>query len=135
MSGGPASATLRLVALAEPLAVCRLGPHDAPPAWAASGPLQALVRTGDELSIVCAERAVPEGVRAERGFRALRVVGTLDFALTGILAAIAAPLAREGVSIFAVSTFDTDYVLVREADLARARRALEADGLAVASEG
>jgi hypothetical protein len=68
------------------------------------------------------------GVRCESGFVAIEVAGPLDFALTGILASLAAPLADAGISIFAISTFDTDYVLVREADLARARRALEAAG-------
>lgn len=119
----------RLEVLAGRLAVCRLGPRDAVPPWAdGGGPLRATVRTGDELSIVCAEAAVPAGARAERGWRALKVAGPLDFALTGVLAALAAPLARAGVSIFAVSTFDTDYVLVRDDDLARARLALEAAG-------
>ncbi|HEU4404890.1 MAG TPA: ACT domain-containing protein [Polyangiaceae bacterium] len=131
MNGPP---PLRLEVLAEPLAVCRLGPRDPAPAWASSGPLQALVRSEGELSAVCADRAVPPGVRAERGFRALRVAGPLDFALTGVLAAIAAPLAREGVSIFAVSTFDTDYVLVREGDLGRALAALAAAGHDVGPE-
>ncbi len=127
-------ARLRLEALGGSLAVCRLGPGDEAPGWARSGPLQAVVRTEGELSIVCDERAVPAGVRAERGFRALRVAGPLDFALTGVLAAIAAPLARAGVSIFAVSTFDTDYVLVREADLTRALAALAAAGHDVGPE-
>ncbi len=78
--------------------------------------------------MVCAREAVPAGVRCEGGFRCLRVAGTLDFALVGVLAALLAPLAAAGVSAFAVSTFDTDYLLVREADLGRAADALRAAG-------
>lgn len=76
--------------------------------------------------MVCLEGEEPKGARAESGWRAFRVAGTLDFALTGVLAALATPLAAAGVSIFAVSTFDTDYVLVK--DLPKARKALEAAG-------
>lgn len=85
-----------------------------------------VTRTGEELSVVCLEGKEPVGARVETGWRCFRVAGTLDFALTGILSSIAAPLATAGVSIFAVSTFDTDYVLVR--DLPGARAALLAAG-------
>lgn len=87
-----------------------------------------MTRTADELSIVLPEEARRPEWQAETGWRALRVEGTLDFALTGILASLAAPLARAGVSLFAVSTFDTDYVLIRERDLETAKAALAADG-------
>jgi hypothetical protein len=86
------------------------------------------MRSGDELSIVCLVERVPEGVMAVRGWRGLRVAGPLDFALVGILAALAVPLAAAGVSIFAVSTYDTDYLFVREQDSETAIRALEAAG-------
>lgn len=111
-------------------AVCRLAADaPAPAALLEPGPaLLALVRTPDELSLVCPEQAAPSGVRAETGWAALKVLGPLDFALTGVLASLAGPLARAGVSIFAVSTFDTDYLLVREAALAAARAALESEG-------
>ncbi len=114
------------------LAVCRLAPDDALPGWfqgdgGAAG-LWAMARTPDELSLLVPEAAVPSDVRAERGFNALVVGGPLDFALTGVLASLAAPLAQAGVSLFALSTFDTDYVLVRAADRARAESALTAAG-------
>jgi hypothetical protein len=78
--------------------------------------------------VVCAESAVPSGVRCERAWRALRVEGPLDFALTGVLASLAVPLAKAGVSIFATSTFDTDYVLVKEELLEQAVNALRLAG-------
>lgn len=122
---------LPLIILAERLAVCRL-PAEAPyPDWARPGELLALVQTGDELSVVCTERYVPPDVRAERGWRALQVQGPLDFALVGVLASIVVPLARAGISIFALSTFDTDYVLVKEEALDRAVSALTQAGFLV----
>lgn len=105
-------------------AVCRL-PADAPsPDWARSNELLVFTRTTDELSIVCGEEHVPENVTAELGWRGLKVVGPLDFSLVGILASLALPLAEAGISIFALSTYDTDYVLVKEADLDKACQTL-----------
>ena len=71
---------------------------------------------------------VPANVKVEPKWRCLKVKGPLDFALTGILASLANPLARAGISIFAVSTFDTDYLLVKEGDLERAAEALSIAG-------
>ena len=92
-----------------------------------------MTRTADELSIVCETDYVPSEVEQESGWRALVVEGRLDFALTGILVSLAAPLADAGVSIFALSTFNTDYLLVRADDLPRAVAALRAAGHRVAS--
>ena len=104
-------------------AVARL-PPDAPiPSWA-TGTLTSITRTPDELSIVCDEEAVPNGVYAMRDFACVRVLGTIDFAVVGLLAALTRALADAAVSVFAFSTFDTDYLLVRTADYERARRAL-----------
>lgn len=114
--------------LPERLAVCRLGPAAPVPAWAWRGALCAVTRTAQELSVVCEERSVPEAVQAARGWRALRVEGPLSFEQVGVLAALLAPLAEAGVSVFALSTYDTDYVLVRERDLARAVAALRSAG-------
>jgi len=107
-------------------AVCRLPMDAGVPASFFSA-----TRTNTELSVVCAENDVPAEVPCERGFRIFEVAGPLDFALTGVLAGIAAPLARVGVSIFAISTFDTDYVLVKEHDLVKAMEALRRAGHAV----
>lgn len=114
------------------LAVCRLAP-DAPRApWMDPGAVSSVTRTEAELSVVCAEASVPAGVRAERGWRALRVRGPLVFDLTGVLAGLTAPLAEAGVPVFSLSTFDTDVLLVREGDLETATDALRAGGYAVA---
>ena len=119
---------LTLSVLPETLAVCRLGPDDAVPPWAGAGSFRAVTRTASELSIVCRDASVPAAVTANRGWRAIAVDGTLDFALTGVLASLASPLAAAGVSIFAVSTYDTDYVLVKQDALDRAVAALAAAG-------
>lgn len=124
--------TLRLRVVPGTLAVCRLDAREALPAWAA-GPFLSVTRTSDELSVVCQEAAVPEGVRFERGWRALQVEGPLDLALTGVLASLAAPLAGAGVSVFAISTFETDWLLVRGPQLAAACDALRAAGHTVAA--
>lgn len=92
------------------------------------GPLASVTRTGAELSVVCAQEAVPESVQAERGWRAMAVAGPLDFALTGVLASLAEPLAEAGVPIFVVSTFDTDWLLVKDDRLDDALAALRARG-------
>jgi hypothetical protein len=120
---------LKLQMIEDLLAVCRLAPKEPIPGWAlATGPFCSVTRTAEELSVVCAEVCVPIGIRCERGWRALKVQGPLDFGLTGILDALTDPLAKRGISIFAVSTFDTDYLLVREAQLEEALAALFAAG-------
>lgn len=120
------SLTLRL--LSGLYAVCRLPADALVPPWAAAGEFQSMTRTVDELSIVCAADAVPSEIRAEAGWRCLCVSGVLDFALVGVLASLVAPLATAGVSVFVVSTFNTDYVLVREAVLGAAVAALRQAG-------
>lgn len=117
-------------------AVCRLDPGQDVPAWAWSGALASATRTDAELSIICAESAVPGTVeRVERDWRALRVAGPLDFNVVGVMARLTAPLARAGISILALATFDTDYLLVRNPDLARAVAALRADGHTIEGAG
>lgn len=123
--------TIRLRVLPGTLAICRLGPAEAVPAWA-GGLFVAMTRTPDELSVVCDEAGVPGEVRAERGWRALQVEGPLDFGLAGVLAGLTAPLAVAGIPVFAMSTFDTDWLLVREHDLASATGALRRSGCTVA---
>jgi hypothetical protein len=120
--------TLNLEVLDGRYAVVRLDPGDPPPAWAAEGPFVSITRTEAELSVVCPEQGVPAGARAERGWRCLRVAGPLGFGMTGILASLAGPLASSGVSIFVVSTYDTDYLLVQDRDLARGTDALSRAG-------
>ena len=108
-------------------AVCRLGADEAVPDWAlASGSsgLLSVTRTERELSIVADEDRVPASTCAERGWVALRVAGTLDFGLVGVLSVLTGALAAAGVSVFAVSTYDTDILLVKATDSERALEAL-----------
>lgn len=113
------------------LAICRLDPGDAIPSWA-RGDLVAIIRTGEELAIVCDADSMPDGLDCSRGWRALRVAGTLDLSLSGVLAHILAPLADAEVPIFSVSSFDTDYVLVPASGLEQAREALARVGHSIA---
>ena len=87
-----------------------------------------MVRTRDELSIVCAEDRIPDGVRAERGWLALKLEGPFPFSMTGVLASFLQPLAEAQIPIFAISTFDTDYVLIKRETLEQAVVALGAAG-------
>jgi len=124
----PDPASLRLTLLPDTLAVCRLDSGDPVPAWAWEGEPACVARTRDELSVVCRADAVPKGVRAEGGWRCLKAEGPFDFALTGILAAIVSPLAAAGIPVFAFSTYDTDYLMVKAEKLDRAVEALRAAG-------
>jgi hypothetical protein len=119
---------LTLTLLPDTFAVCQLAPTAPIPAWADAGHFTAITRTADELSIVCRQEHIPDDITAERGWRCLKVAGPLDFALTGILAALAAPLAQAGISIFALSTYATDYLLVKEASIAQAMTVLRDAG-------
>jgi uncharacterized protein len=113
------------------LAIVRLASDAAIPTWlgpssgpSISLPLVSITRTADELSIVCPSTAVPSGVECEAGWRAFRVEAKLEFSAIGVLASILNPLAEAGISILSISTFDTDYVLVRAALLKRAKAVL-----------
>ncbi len=119
---------LRLAVRPGRFAVVRLPARAALPPWALAGPFHSITRTAAELSIVCQEIHVPAGVRREDGFRRLEVRGPLAFDAVGILSALSAPLARARIPILAISTFDTDYLFVRQAHLARAVRALRHAG-------
>ena len=118
----------RLTLLAGRYAVCRLEAHAPLPAWADGAGLVSITRTADELSIVCREERVPEGVRAEKGWRCLALEGPIPFSMTGVLASLSGALADAGVSVFAISTFDTDYLLVPEAELETGLAALTTAG-------
>jgi hypothetical protein len=119
---------LQLQVIDGVFAVCRLSAEEAVPTWAMQGSFWSVTKTSDELSIVVLQDRVPQAVRAERDWCMLKVAGPLDFALTGILSALTTPLAEAGVSIFAISTFDTDYLLVKEAKLEQAKEVLVKQG-------
>ena len=111
----------------ERFAVCRFAPDDPLPAWVfhAGATTWSLTRTPREQSLVCPEADLPPSVeRAERGWRAFEIAGPIPFDETGVLAGLTAPLAAAGIPVFAISTFDTDLLLVREAHLERAVAAL-----------
>ena len=117
-----------LALLSQELAVCRLEDHEPVPDWAWRGELVSITRARGELSVVCAAGAVPDGVRAERGWRALVVTTAMDFSVTGVAATLTAPLADAGVSVLPIATYDTDYFLVQNDRLADAIEALLAAG-------
>jgi uncharacterized protein len=119
-----------LKTLDDRLGVCRLAASAAVPRWATGG-FVSVTRTAAELSVVCAEEAIPEEVTSERGWRCIAVEGPLSFELTGIVATLTAPLAEAGIPVFVLSTYDTDYLLVREEHLRSACAALAGAGHAV----
>ena len=123
---------MRLKVLAQQLAVCRLDAGAELSGLVPKGDFWSLTRTREEVSLVCAPEWVPCGARCEAGWRCLQVEGPLDFSLVGILAGLAGQLAAAGVSLFALSTFDTDYLLVKEASLPAALDALRAGGHTIA---
>ena len=109
------------------LAVVRLNTLSNIPFWAIEGKdFFSITKTQDELSVVCSEDKVPQDVKAEKGWRCLKVEGPLDFGLTGILSSLTQPLAEAKISIFAISTFDTDYIMVKKENLQRAIEVLSA---------
>jgi len=126
-AGVPARVT-GLTVLGERLSICRLDAGVEVPAWATGAPFFSVTRTQDELSVVCPEDMVPENISRERGWRAFRLEGPFELSMVGVLASVASPLAEAGASIFAVSTFDTDYVLVRGEQLDLAIDTLRASG-------
>jgi len=102
------------------LAICWLPPDASLPSWIKEKEFISVTRTRDELSIICGENQVPADIKADRNWRMIKVSGPLDFALTGVLAALLNPLADAGIAIFALSTFETDYLLLKEENLDRA---------------
>jgi len=111
---------LRLILVDGTFAICRFEPDTLVPPWVTVGNFFSFTRTADELSIVCRQEGIPEGINCELGWRSLRVAGTMPFSVVGVLASLTAPLAEAGLSAFAISTFDTDYLLVKADDLERA---------------
>ena len=120
---------MEVAVLPGTLAICRLRASDRIPSWALElhEGFVSITRTPDELSIVCPQDAVPPDTTVEEDWRALVLPGPIPFEATGVLSALAAPLAEAGIPIFAISTYDTDYVLVRESNVQRALHVLHAD--------
>jgi hypothetical protein len=114
--------------LPERFGICRLDPDASIPNWAQAAPFFSITRTEEELSVVCREHVIPQQTWYEKGWRCLKVQGPLDFSETGILYSLTKPLAREDISVFALSTYHTDYLLVREKDLPKTIEALSREG-------
>jgi hypothetical protein len=118
---------LTLVLLKGRYAVSRLEPGCAIPLWAA-GSFVSMTRTHEELSIVCPEDNVPDGVETERDWRGLAIVGRLDFSLVGILSSLLGPLAKAGIPVFVTSTYGTDYLFMKQERLEQALEVLRKAG-------
>ena len=113
-----------LTLLPERFAILRLAADALIPPWATQGSFFSITRTGDELSIVSELARVPDGVRSQPGWRVFKVHGPFVLSEIGVLSALAAPLAEAKISLFAISTFDTDYLLVAEETLSASIHAL-----------
>ncbi|MEP6815327.1 MAG: ACT domain-containing protein [Marmoricola sp.] len=125
--------TYTLQQFPETIAVVRLAPGADVPRWAESSSLFSITATATETSLVCANRSVPKKAQKAGPFTAFAVEGPLDFALTGVLSALLAPLAEAAISIFTISTFDTDWVLVPVSDTEKAADAWRSAGHTVAA--
>jgi hypothetical protein len=123
-----AAPRLTLIILRETFAICRLE-KDAPiPDWAFQGALFSMTQTKEELSIVCPQINIPKGIVCSQGWSCLKVKGPLDLSSIGIISLIAKTLEKERISLFSISTYDTDYLLVKERDLEKAILALTEAG-------
>lgn len=125
---------LTMAVIETDLSVCKLALEDKIPRWALASDWFSITKTRDELSIVCESRLVPKTSKAESGWRGLKVAGPLGFEMLGILSKLSKALAKAGVSIFAISTYNTDYILVKEDKLNAAIRALAVAGIKIEGE-
>lgn len=124
-----------LSALADRYAVCRLDPGAKMPEPSRSDRFISITHTDDEISIVCREDLAPGTARCDRGWRCLKVEGPLEFSEIGIVASLAGPLTAARISIFVVSTYETDYLFVKDDQLAVAMRILAQAGHTVMTSG
>ncbi|MGM0880711.1 MAG: ACT domain-containing protein [Bacillota bacterium] len=121
---------MNLVILDTLFSVVKLPPKEEIPSWAGKGEFFSITRTNEELSIVCPTSNVPDSILkdVEHDWKCIKVEGVLDFALTGILSSLANPLAENNISIFAISTFNTDYLLIKVDSIEKAKSVLENAG-------
>jgi hypothetical protein len=122
---------IQLALMPQMFAVCRFDPHTPAADLLPSTGFFAFTRTEDELSLVVDQSAVQPDWQAETGWRGMKVLGPLDFSLIGILSSLALPLANSGISIFAISTYDTDYLLVKADKLSSALASLREAGFVI----
>jgi len=110
-----------LSVLPEKLGICHLLKTAPVPDWALGGSFSSLTKTEKEMSIICPQELIPDGVLFEKNWRAIRLDTVLDvFASVGIIATLIEPLAKAGISILNVSTYETNYILVEEGSLSKA---------------
>lgn len=122
---------MKLKILDSTFSVVKYPPTETIPVWALNASVYSITRTDEELSIVCPSDSLPtnqENMEAENDWKCMKVEGVLDFSLTGILSSLANPLAENKISIFAISTFNTDYLLVKSHSIEKARVILENEG-------
>jgi uncharacterized protein len=119
---------LSLSLLPHTYAVCQFHPDKHIPYWALLGDFVSLTRTPEELSIVCQQDNVPDDIEAERGWCCVQVQGAFDFSAAGVHASLAVPLAKADISVLAIATYATDYLLIKEEDVDRALLVLEQAG-------
>jgi len=119
---------LSLSQLPHTYAVCQFHPDKHIPYWALLGDFVSLTRTPEELSIVCQQNNVPDDIEAERGWCCVQVQGAFDFSIAGVHASLAIPLAQADISVLAIATYATDYLLIKEDDVERALLVLEQAG-------
>ena len=123
-----ASQKLVLSVLSETFTIHKLSPDESIPEEILNCNYYSVSKTENELSLVCSEVIEVQSLQSSKGWKCIKVVGPLDFNLTGILAGISDILAQTNISIFAISTFDTDYILVRKHDLSSATSKLRQAG-------
>ena len=105
---------LNLKLLKGKYSVCRINKDDEIPKWIFNEEFFSITKTEDELSIVCLQDRIKDNVLCERNWKVLKIEGPLDFSLIGILSKISTLMANNNISIFAISTYDTDYILIKE---------------------
>ncbi len=117
--------------LPETFAIVRIGESEDVPRWASGGPFLSITRTADELSIVCRESSVPAGTHADRGWQCLKIEARIPLNTIGVAAECTSILAKAGISVFPIATYDTDYFLVKGDRLEKASDALRSAGHSV----
>lgn len=122
---------MKLKLFAEEYAVCRLNNDSKIPTWIDTKNFYSITKTEDELSVVCSNNNIPYDVKSEKEWRILKILGPLDFSLIGILSKLSGLLAENKISIFAISTYDTDYILIKEKDIENACKILNCNGYEV----
>jgi uncharacterized protein len=128
----PPARLFRLSMLPVTFAIARMEARSPIPPWAVGEGFFSITQTADELSIVCDASRVPDAVKAETGWRALKVHGPFELSEVGVMATLCTALSTAGVSVFAIATFDTDYLLVSGEQLGAAIAALRKAGHEVA---